>query len=173
MKNASPESNRARREASRAGLRPGLLVVAAALLLAPVVSAQEEPQEHRGFLAAKGRTSYRVYCASCHGEHAKGQGNIAQYLTVPPADLTRIRQRYGGEFPSELIHQIIDGRQDVRGHGGKEMPVWGDVFQSPLAESGPTSQETGEERAARKIKELVMYLESIQIDDESSEGESQ
>ena len=152
--------------------RFGLLALAAALALPLAASSQEtEPGEHPGFLAAKGRTTFRVYCASCHGVDAQGSGSIAQYLTVPPADLTRIAERRDGEFPRELIHKIIDGREDVRGHGGKEMPIWGDVFQSPLAETSPPGDETGEERAERKIRELVLYLESIQVKEQSPEGE--
>jgi hypothetical protein len=44
------------------------------------------------------------------------------------------------------------------------MPVWGDVFQSSLAQDSAASGESGEERAQRKIKELVLYLESIQAE---------
>ncbi len=40
------------------------------------------------------------------------------------------------------------------------MPVWGDAFQKTLQ---PTwTDETDEERAERKIEEVVAYLESIQ-----------
>jgi hypothetical protein len=57
----------------------------------------------------------------------------------------------------------VDGREEVRGHGMKEMPVWGDVFQtSGAAPSG--EDETAEERAIRKIRELVLYLDSIQAE---------
>jgi len=42
----------------------------------------------------------------------------------------------------------------------KEMPVWGDVFQTSVAE--PTADAAGEERARAKIQELVAYLETIQ-----------
>ncbi len=141
-----------------------LLLVAGAICLAGLVPAMaEEEEEGAGFMAAKGRVTFRTYCASCHGSDARGEGNLAQYLSVAPADLTRIAERRDGEFPREEIAEIIDGRRVTKGHGTREMPVWGDVFQSPLSdtEAGPT--EEPEERAARKVRELVLFLESIQV----------
>ena len=120
--------------------------------------------ENPGFMAAKGRVTFKTYCASCHGPKATGDGELSQYLTVEPADLTQIEKKHGGEFPEELIQKIVDGRQDVRGHGGDEMPVWGDVFQSPLAASSAGAGLDGEERAQMKIRELVFYLQSIQVE---------
>ena len=139
----------------------GLLLGAGAGPLAALQEA-EEPEGHRGFMAAKGRVSYRVYCSNCHGPDARGNGNLAQYLTVKPSDLTRLTAENEGRFPEELLAEVIDGRRPVRGHGGKEMPIWGDVFQHSLSETTPAGDETGEERARRKIKELVLYIETIQ-----------
>ena len=42
------------------------------------------------------------------------------------------------------------------------MPVWGDVLQSPLADDLKAGTES-EERADRKISELVMFLKTIQV----------
>jgi hypothetical protein len=33
------------------------------------------------------------------------------------------------------VRKVIDGRQPVTGHGGKDMPVWGDAFQAASGES--------------------------------------
>lgn len=127
--------------------------------------AQEESEEGAGFMAAKGRVTYRVYCASCHGTMGKGDGSVAKYLKVPPSDLTGIRARHEGEFPRDEIAATIDGRSAVKAHGSREMPVWGDVFQSPLSETERGPAEEGEVRAQRKIDELVLFLESIQEDE--------
>jgi mono/diheme cytochrome c family protein len=146
------------------------LVAGSLLLVAPGdVAAQEQEDvvgEHPGFLAAKGRISYRRYCASCHGSEADGKGNVAQFLTVRPTDLRTLRQKYKGEFPKEIIYQYVDGRAFVKSHGNRDMPVWGEVFQSPLVEDA--GEETGEDRADRKIRELVYYLETLQL---PAEGE--
>lgn len=122
----------------------------------------EKPKPHPGFMAAKGRVSFNRYCASCHGAKADGSGSVAKFLKVPPADLRKITQRAGGEFPHERLVAIIDGREEVRGHGSREMPIWGDVLQSPLSEVAPGAAEPGEQRAARMIDELVYFLKGIQ-----------
>ncbi len=131
--------------------------------MAALGSAESE-EESPGFLASKGRVTFRTYCASCHGREADGSGNIAQYLTVKPADLTRISERRDGEFPLEWVRTVIDGREPVKGHGSGEMPVWGDVFQSSVSTAEAALDETGEERAERKVRELAYYLRSIQVE---------
>ena len=72
-----------------------------------------------------------------------------------PADLTEIAKRNGGLFPSDMVFRTIDGRQPVRGHGGPDMPVWGDTFMK--------SREGGDDNNVREtIESLVTYLESMQ-----------
>jgi mono/diheme cytochrome c family protein len=136
-------------------------ILAALLLCAPTRTQAQEPAEHPGFLAIKGRATFMSFCASCHGPKADGKGNIAQYLTTKPTDLTQIAKQQEGKFPGELIGQVISGPEKVRGHGTREMPIWGNVFQSLLA-SDTARDETPEERANRKIRELTAYLESVQ-----------
>ena len=102
--------------------------------------------------AAKGRVTFRLSCASCHGQTAKGDGPVAEYLKVPPANLTQLSARNEGEFPAERVHATIDGREAVRGHGSRDMPIWGQVF----------ADSNGEDEAALKIDELVAFLRTIQ-----------
>lgn len=151
------------------GARVSTIVVMALASIAALSSlcaaAPQEAEEAAGFMAAKGRVTYRVYCASCHGTSAKGDGSVAKYLKVPPSDLTVIRDRHNGEFPREDIAATIDGRTAVKAHGSREMPVWGDVFQSPLSETERGPAEEGEDRAQRKIEELVLFIESIQAEE--------
>ena len=150
---------------SRVSMIAVLALASIAALSSPCAAAPQEAEEGAGFMAAKGRVTYRVYCASCHGTSAKGDGSVAKYLKVPPTDLTTIRTRNNGEFPRDEIAATIDGRNAVKAHGSREMPVWGDVFQSPLSETERGPAEEGEERAKRKIDELVLFLESIQADE--------
>jgi hypothetical protein len=73
-----------------------------------------------------------------------------------PANLAEIAKRNGGVFPSDLVFRTIDGRQPVRGHGGPDMPVWGDAFSR--------SREAGDAaRVKTVIDSLVGFLESIQL----------
>ena len=134
-----------------------LAVVAAAV--APAVLAQQEQaatDEDVAERVARGRVSYRLYCRSCHGERATGGGPVADLLKVPPPDLTRIAERNGGEFPAEKIRQMIDGREEVKGHGDRDMPVWGLAFRV-------VEDSEDEAMVQVKIERLVHYLESLQV----------
>jgi mono/diheme cytochrome c family protein len=103
-----------------------------------------------------GAEVFRTYCASCHGTSARGDGPLAASMTHKPANLTEVAKRNGGQYPSELVFKTIDGRQKVRGHGGPDMPVWGDAFEK--------SREAGDqERVKAVIQSLVDYIESIQL----------
>jgi len=103
-----------------------------------------------------GASIYRTYCATCHGAGAMGDGPLASSLRRRPANLTEIAKRNNGAFPAEMVHRIIDGRQPVRGHGGPDMPVWGDAFLR-------TTDGGTEEGVKLKIQSLVAYLESVQL----------
>lgn len=127
---------------------------AALLTFATVSTGQESTAADRSDMLNDGSLSYNRFCQSCHGDRAKGDGSVAEFLTVKPADLTRISARRGGEFPTEEIHKIVDGREGVRAHG-QDMPIWGDAFQR-------TEETADEEVIQRKIAALVYYLESIQ-----------
>lgn len=76
-----------------------------------------------------GRDLYLRYCASCHGVAGKGDGPAAEAMDPRPTDLTRLRERYGGQHPLREIMSAIDGRRPVRAHGDSDMPVWGIVFE--------------------------------------------
>jgi mono/diheme cytochrome c family protein len=156
------------RRTVRLGFGRALLLIAVLTTTALAAPAEEEIEGHPGFLAANGRVTFRATCANCHGNDAKGGGNIAQYLTVRPTDLTLLKRKHDGEFPRHLVQKVIDGTEAVRGHGRREMPIWGDVFRSPLAGTAVSGQESGDEQARRKIRELVIFLESIQREDETS-----
>lgn len=97
---------------------------------------------------------YRVFCASCHGEHGEGDGPVADTLRRPPADLTRVSARAGGVFPRNQVIAIIDGRKPVPGHGSTEMPVWGDVLR--------VTQGSDDAIIAKRIAALVTHIESVQ-----------
>jgi mono/diheme cytochrome c family protein len=107
---------------------------------------------------AGGELEYQNYCAVCHGVDGKGQGIMSQYLTVRPTDLTQIAKRNDGTFSFWRVYRVIDGREEVRGHGTRDMPVWGDRFrvQAGGNDSGSRAQ------AAGRLLGLVFYLQHIQ-----------
>ncbi len=102
-----------------------------------------------------GSYTYRTYCATCHGEKGKGDGPLAESLRFHPPDLTRLARRNGGTFPASKVTRIVDGRDPVGGHGGPDMPVWGDAFKN--AEAG-----FDDEQVKQKIQSVVAHLEKIQ-----------
>jgi mono/diheme cytochrome c family protein len=108
--------------------------------------------------AARGRVAYRLYCASCHGQAAQGDGPVAPFLKTPPVDLTRLAAGNEGTFPVDRVFAKIDGRDAaaVPTHGPSDMPVWGMSFQDPAKD---TDQEAG---AQAKIADLVAFLETVQ-----------
>jgi mono/diheme cytochrome c family protein len=145
-----------------------ILVLAAAAALSVVwpardlsAPAQENPSaasaaERQGSTAL-GRNAYRIYCASCHGATAKGNGPVGSYLKIPPADLTRLAAQNQGAFPADKVYAVIDGRDEgVPSHGTRDMPVWGLSFQT----QGDDADQEAEVRA--RILDLVAYLKSIQ-----------
>jgi len=109
----------------------------------------------------RGRFSYEIYCINCHGKSGTGDGRTADILTVQPTDLTRLSQNNGGEFPGDAVRSAIDGRREVRGHGERRMPIWGLTFQE-------LDRDTNQEAQVRiRIEQLVSYLQTIQVSEES------
>ena len=108
-----------------------------------------------GVVTVSGAYTFRTYCATCHGLDGKGGGPLADSLRFHPPDLTLIAKRHGGEFPTDKVIRIVDGRNPVKGHGGPDMPVWGDAFRSA---------ETGYDEAAvrARIRSVVDHLKTIQ-----------
>lgn len=142
---------------SACGLSAAAAATALAITLTPVLVAQSEapptPAEAGGLL-------YRIHCASCHGGGGRGDGAMTRYLNLQPADLTRLRERNAGVFPAERLRRTIDGRDEVPGHGTREMPVWGATFRS-LGDVGQPAEQLDEE-VSQRIELLVAHLATLQ-----------
>ena len=69
---------------------------------------------------------------------------MADSLRMKPADLSILKQRNRGEFPSFRVRKMLDGSDDLPAHGNKRMPVWGPGL------------------AAEKANTILKHLESIQ-----------
>jgi mono/diheme cytochrome c family protein len=131
------------------GASLALVLVAIASAGTAVGAGQTKPAT-----AESGSDLFYNNCAACHGTDGKGNGPMGQVLTIRPADLTIIAKNTGGKFPAAKIYELIDGRNPaVRGHGGPDMPVWGDVF----AARGSTAS------VKNRINALVKYIESLQV----------
>jgi mono/diheme cytochrome c family protein len=129
-----------------------ILVAFAGLLAGTSVLAGESQSTSHS--AQRGRLLYQIHCQNCHGESGTGNGPMAVLLKVHPSDLTQIQGRKA--FPRNRIASVIDGREDVEGHGARDMPIWGATF----VERG--RDEPQEDEIQARILALVDYLETIQ-----------
>ncbi|MEP9373657.1 c-type cytochrome [Mesorhizobium sp. KR1-2] len=104
---------------------------------------------------ANGAEEFRNSCAVCHGVRGRGDGLMAEVLTRKPADLTVLERNNGGRFPLDRVLATIDGRFIVPGHGGRTMPIWGNVFRE---ENNGADANV----AQQKILALAEYIRSLQ-----------
>lgn len=131
-----------------------ILFVFALMPIAVTVMAQQTAEAIVS--GTSGDALFKTYCGSCHGKSAKGDGPLADALRFRPADLTLIAKRNGGKFDADKVYRMIDGRESVKGHGGTDMPVWGDAFKR--------SVEGYSEKAVKtRIQAIVEYLKSVQV----------
>ena len=136
-----------------------LPLLAALLVLSPAaLHAQENADPNAG---VSGEHDFNMYCSSCHGVSAKGDGRIAARLEKKPPDLTMLTQRYG-EFPRDKVAQVIDGRADVTAHGDREMPVWGRWFKEESAQD-LGGAEGDEATVKRRVYNVVDYIATLQV----------
>jgi mono/diheme cytochrome c family protein len=110
-------------------------------------------------IVARGQAHYQRYCSVGHGEQGKGKGPLAAYLKITPADLTQLSKQNGGHFPFWPVYRIVDGREVVRGHGTRAMPIWGDELRVAEKDAAPQFRE---DLVVGRLWQLLSYLQSIQ-----------
>lgn len=110
-----------------------------------------------------GKNEYDGACAVCHGYTGKGDGPLKSQLVNRVPDLTMLAKNSNGIFPFDRVYHIIDGRQEVKTHGPREMPVWGRHFnmQSSIYFENYPMQDT-ESAARSRILALTEYLYRLQ-----------
>jgi mono/diheme cytochrome c family protein len=118
-------------------------------------------EQKTGLLTHLGEHDFNTYCAACHGVGGRGDGTVAEFLTIAAADLTQLRKKNAGMFPRERVIEVIDGRAEVKVHGPRDMPVWGDWFDAEAAAEGMSKAER-EAVVSARISALVSFIETIQ-----------
>jgi len=143
-------------------LRRGRLILGAlaglGLAAAATPARAQEPAAPGALAVEMGAQTYRLYCASCHGPKGAGDGPVADYLRFVPPDLRKLAKRNRGKLDFEKVYKLIEGREALPGHGGADMPVWGDAFLD-------SREGYSREKVKERITQLVRYLESIQDTD--------
>lgn len=97
------------------------------------------------------------YCAACHGASGKGDGDMANVLTVKAPNLTLLEKNNDGFFPMLRVVHSIDGRTGLRSHASV-MPLFGKTFSADTGDVGYAEVLVTRGR----VLSLAMYLESIQ-----------
>jgi len=110
-----------------------------------------------------GKMEYEGACAVCHGITGKGDGYLKLQLVNRVPDLTVLARNNNGVFPFDRVYQIIDGRQEIKSHGPRNMPVWGQSFnlQSSIYFENYPPHDT-ESAARSRILALTEYLYRLQ-----------
>jgi len=112
-----------------------------------------------------GKREYMDRCAVCHGQSGKGDGGMIDILRTAPTDLTTLSRNNGGVFPFEHVYAVIDGRQAVKGHGPRDMPIWGRAYGAETTRAGEYYGDmpyTMEMYVRARILALIDYLNRIQ-----------
>jgi mono/diheme cytochrome c family protein len=108
-----------------------------------------------------GKREYESNCIACHGKDLKG-GAYVDFLKVTPPDLSQLSRKNGGVFPFDRVYGSIDGRQDVKGHGSRDMPIWGKDYQVKAAEYYVDVNYDPEAYIRARIFSLIDYLNRMQ-----------
>lgn len=104
--------------------------------------------------AQTGKKDFEDFCAQCHG--IDGKGDKVEDLQGP--DLTHLSQTHRGNFPSQEIYEVIDGRKKRPEHELLlEMPLWGEYFQQK-----GIPKDAAEAKTKCRIIALVRYIQSLQ-----------
>jgi mono/diheme cytochrome c family protein len=111
-----------------------------------------------------GKLEYTENCAVCHGTTGEGNGLISGLMAFGPvADLTTISKRNNGVFPFARIYGIIDGTEEIKWHGTRQMPIWGTQYTAKgfrsTFEATPSDIES---YVQGRIVALVGYIYSLQ-----------
>lgn len=126
------------------------LTIAACLAVPGMAAAQD---------VMEGAALYGDFCAVCHGVSAEGDGPMAEVLTVPPPDLTRLAE--GGAFPVVQVARQIDGRDPILAHGGA-MPLFGPWFEGDGPDAVLQAADGQPVMMSRPIADLIAYLMDVQ-----------
>lgn len=108
-----------------------------------------------------GKYEYDSNCVACHGKDGKG-GAYVDFLKVTPPDLSQLSKKNGGVFPLERVYGVIDGRQEVKGHGSRDMPIWGRDYQIKAGEYYVDVAYDPEVYVRGRILALIDYLNRLQ-----------
>jgi mono/diheme cytochrome c family protein len=137
-------------------LKAILLYTALAAVLGISRAQEKSDQKHRARQpnTLSGKETFLKYCASCHGEDAKGKGPASIALKPQPSDLTTLARRHDGKYPLGYVAAVVKFGRNVAAHLSDDIPVWGSRFRDLDTTKDPTGQ--------LHVDDVVAYIESLQ-----------
>lgn len=108
-----------------------------------------------------GKREFETKCGVCHGLDGKGKGPYAEQLKNPLPDLTQLARKNGGVFPVSRTYETIEGAG--KGHGTRDMPVWGMDYTIQAAEALPDMPYNQAVYVRTRIMSLLEYLNQLQV----------
>ena len=130
-----------------------MLLAALAMLSTTAMAQQAKPVDF-------GKREFENNCAACHGRDGKGGGLYVEYLKRSPPDLTTMTARNAGVFPLSKVYEVIEGAG--AGHGGRDMPIWGQDYRVKAAEYYIDMPYDSEAYVRVRILALSEYVSRLQ-----------
>jgi len=111
-----------------------------------------------------GKREFENNCAVCHGTDGKGEGPYAGIIETKIPDLTTLLADNNGVFPFNRVYEVIDGRVEVKAHGSREMPIWGNEYNQKAVEqySDYPYPFSGEAFVRARILALINHIYALQ-----------
>ncbi len=110
-----------------------------------------------------GKREYDSNCAVCHGKLGKGDGPYAGIVDKRISDITTLAKKNGGVFPYARVHEIVDGREVIKVHGTRDMPIWGADYLAQSREAYFDVPYDPETYVRARIVALVDYVYRLQV----------
>ena len=134
------------------------VVVGAVIFGISGISYAQKPPEKFDF----GKREYEGQCAVCHGKLGKGDGPYAGIVDTRIADLTTLAKKNNGVFPFQKVYEVVDGRQTVKAHGPRDMPVWGNRYLAASRDAAFDVPYDPEAYVRTRVLALTEYVNRLQ-----------
>jgi mono/diheme cytochrome c family protein len=131
-------------------------LIGAATAVSPLLASSQEKTIDLG------KREFDSKCAVCHGSKGKGDGPYAGMTQTRVADLTALAMKNNGVFPFARVYETIDGRQQVKAHGTREMPIWGLDYRAEAYEFYGPMPYSPEPFVRGRILALTEYVYRLQ-----------
>ena len=111
-----------------------------------------------------GEQEYEWHCALCHGVDGGGKGTYAELLTTPVPNIRTLQKNNKGVFPFERVYAVIDGRAEIRAHGPRDMPIWGNQYNADAMELEAMGEYVRDREAyiRSRILALISHISTLQ-----------